>query len=64
MEYDENAVRLLLRPHTVVSIRILTEFDGRSRGIALARLLTHEAALSCKKGLHGMVSALTLGWFA
>lgn len=45
---------MLLRPHTVVSIRILTESDGRSRGIALARLLTHEAALEAKTSLHGM----------
>lgn len=47
---------MLLAPHVVVSMRILTHDDGTSRGVGFVRMRDRDIAQECIDRLHGKVS--------
>lgn len=51
-----SALEQLFAPHVVVSLRILTDYEGVSRGVGFVRLRDRDIAQECIDRLHGKVS--------
>ena len=64
VQVDEAYVANLVRPFPVITMRILRDKTGISKGIALVRLDDHHAAKTCIDRLNGMVNLRSFGGHA
>lgn len=63
MDMTPHQLEQLFTPHVVVSLRILLDDNGDSRGVGFVRLRDRDTAQECIDKLHGKVSARLSGCF-
>ncbi|KAN0065668.1 hypothetical protein ACQY0O_000798 [Thecaphora frezii] len=59
VKFNAQQLEQLFAPHPVISLRILTDANGESRGVGFVRLKDREVAQECIDRLHGKILAGT-----
>jgi RNA recognition motif-containing protein len=60
MDMSPHQLEQLFAPHLVVSLRILLDDNGASRGVGFVRLRDRDTAQECIDKLHGKVSSVKM----